>query len=72
MTNKQLVSLISSMGVAVGAFFVAFGHSDLSAPAQTAFVSGATVIFGLIHFNLSQPATTTTVAADGTKTSVKA
>lgn len=62
MTNKQLTSFVASLGVAVGAGFAAFGHSDLSASAQTAFVSGAAVIFGLIHFNLSKPAKVTTTA----------
>lgn len=51
--NKtQLAAFITATGSAIAAGFVAFGHSDLSTPAQAAFVAGASLVVAIIHSGL--------------------
>lgn len=50
--STQLGSFITATAAAVGAGFVAFGHSSLSEPASTAFIAVAGLFVALIHSKL--------------------
>ena len=58
-TQTQIGAFLTATGAAIAAGFVAFGHSTLGAPAQTAFVAGAALVVALLH--------TTLVKGGGTK-----
>lgn len=77
--NPNLTAFITATGAAVAAGFVAFGHSNLSTPAQAAFVAGASLVVAVIHSGLLKAqstapvvkktiTTTTTVAPSETST----
>lgn len=49
LANPSLGAFLTATASAIGAGFVAFGHPDLSAPASTAFISGAALVIAVLH-----------------------
>lgn len=46
---RTFSSFLTATGAAIAAGFVAFGHTDLAAPAQAAFVAVAGLVVATIH-----------------------
>lgn len=54
--TKELSAAVAALGAAVASALVAFGHSDLSSAAQTAFVSIGGLVVALVSSGLIKSA----------------
>ncbi len=64
--TTNLTSFITATAAAIGAGFVAFGHSSLSSPAQAAFVGVAGLVVAVIHNGLIKSGTGATISVSKT------